>query len=71
MTVQPITAALQILTDNVKATNWNFYPSIKLKQLSGCSNDDLNRLYKEGKITTTKGINDTLIILKDVNDTKE
>jgi hypothetical protein len=54
---------LSYLEESYKITKWNFFHVIEVKNKFGECSDELNRLFREGKIRKRPGINGDLIEL--------
>jgi len=52
----------EVIKEMIKETNWNRVSEIKLRERMGyLPKDELNKLYKEGKIKVHEGINCKII----------
>lgn len=56
--------AIEELNLNLEKTKHNFYPKVKLVNLTGITDKELYDLHNKGIITKVRGVNQSLIVLK-------
>lgn len=54
------------LVHHYRNTKWNYYPKVALKNNTGVTDSELHEMMKNGLINRTKGLNDTLIMLSEM-----